>query len=146
VERGTLFGLAIAAVAAALLVAGLMLGRRRPGSGAVALPSLAVALAAVVLGTVGVGVATQAYESATVPTCPDAEASWPSSCAQPGDARRSAGAMGLLGGLIVGVVAGCAMAWRRSRSLKVVAGGLLAAAGGAVLTVEGMVVMLLWAG
>ena len=50
----------------------------------------------------------------------------------------------MLGGLLVGVVGGLAAAWWRSRSVRMVAGGVLASLGASVLVVESMVVLVLW--
>lgn len=109
-------------------------------------PSLAVALIAAVGGVMVVGAGADAYLGASMPACSTDE-SHPTlgSCEDPGDLKRQAGAVGLVGGLLAGVIGGCVAAWRCSRSLRTVVGGVLAAVGATVLVIESLVVLVLWA-
>jgi hypothetical protein len=59
---------------------------------------------------------------------------------------KKAAATGLLGGLIAGVIGGLVTTHRRSRSLRTVAGGVLAVLGASVLMIESMIVLVLWSG
>jgi hypothetical protein len=68
----------------------------------------------------------------------------PIDCLDSGDRGKQAAAAGILGGLLAGVLDGCVAAWRRSRSVLVVVGGLLAAVGTTVLALETLVVLVLW--
>jgi hypothetical protein len=117
---------------------------RRATRGLIA-SSLAVALVAAACGVVIVAAGADAYLGATVPACSTDE-SRPtlSYCSHPGDLGRQAGAVGVLGGLLAGVVGGALAAWRRSRSLRIVTGGTVAALGAAVLAVEALIVLVLW--
>jgi hypothetical protein len=142
-------GLGIAGTAAVLVTTGAMLARSgRPSSGVLSViaPSTAVALVVAFCAVVLVAGAADAYLGATVPTCSLSE-SHPTlgSCLEAGDQGRQAGAVGLLGGLLAGVIAGCLMAWHRSRSLRMVGGGVIAALGASVLLMETLFVLVLWA-
>jgi hypothetical protein len=146
-EGGTEIGLAIAASAAALVTAGLVLGRSGGASrgwSSVIAPSLGVAAVAAVCGALFGAAGADAYSAATTPTCSHDESHPTLTCVESGDRRRSAGAMGVLGGLVAGFVGGCVTAWRCSRSLRMVIGGVFAALGATRLLIESMIVFVLW--
>jgi hypothetical protein len=84
--------------------------------------TLLIALVAAVCSIVVVGMGTDAMLNATAPSCP------------------STGE-----GTCAGVVAGLVTAWRMSRSLRLVLGGLMATLGASVLLAESLVVLALWA-
>jgi hypothetical protein len=149
-ESGTLVGLGIAGAAAVLVVAGAALtrsNRTRCGFRSVIGPALAVALITAFCGAVIVATGTHGYLDATVRDCSQAsETVSPGQyCLEGSDRAKQAGGAGMLGGLLAGVVGGCAAAWWRSRSLRMVAGGVLASLGVSVLAIESMVVLVLWA-
>jgi hypothetical protein len=144
-EGGTLLGLAVAGAAGLLVAAGSALARgRRPtsGLGRVMGTTLLIALVAAVCSIVVVGMGTDAMLNATAPSCPS---TGEGTCAVLDDAGKQAAVMGLLGGICAGVVAGLVTAWRMSRSLRLVLGGLMATLGASVLLAESLVVLALWA-
>lgn len=104
-EGGTLLGIEIAGTAAALVVAGAVVGRSgRAARGrlSVIVPSLGVTVIAAVCGVVLVGAGTDAYLAATTPDCSQDESHPTLVCLDPGDRGKKAGAAGLLGGLVAG--------------------------------------------
>ena len=144
-EGGTLLGLAVAGAAGLLVAAGSALARgRRPtsGLGRVMGTTLLIALVAAVCSIVVVGVGADAWLNATAPSCPY---TGEGTCTALDDVGKQAAAMGLLGGICVGVLAGPVAAWRMSRSLRLVLGGLIATLGASVLLAESLVVLALWA-
>ncbi|MGH3140055.1 MAG: hypothetical protein ACRDQE_09995 [Gaiellales bacterium] len=146
-EGGTEIGLATAASSAALVAVGVVLGRSgraARGWSSVIGPSLGVATVAAVCGVLLVAAGTDAYAAATTPSCSDDESQPTLTCVEPGDRRRGAAAMGLLGGLVLGIIGGCVTAWRCSRSLRMVAGGVIATLGATVLLIESLIVLVLW--
>jgi disulfide bond formation protein DsbB len=149
VEGGTFIGIVVAGTAIVLVGAGALLGRSGSGRSGVITYSLAAALIAAVCGVVIVAAGTEVYLSATVPDCSTSE-STPTppatNCLDGGDGGKKAAATGLLGGLVAGVIGGVVTAYRRSRSLRTVAGGVLAVLGASVLTIESMIVLVLWSG
>jgi hypothetical protein len=48
--------------------------------------------------------------------------------------------------MLAGVIGGCIAAWWRSRSVRMVVGGLIAALGATVLALETLIVLVLWSG
>ncbi len=143
-------GLGIAGAAAVLVVAGAALARSsraRCGFTSVVGPALTVALIAAFCGAVIVATGTDGYLDATVTDCSHVgETVSPGQyCLEGSDRAKQAGGAGMLGGLLAGVIGGCAAAWWRSRSVRMVAGGVLASLGASVLAIESMVVLVLWA-
>lgn len=142
-------GLVLAAACIAAVAAGVGLMRvGRPSSGLLRTigSAIGVALLCAAAGTVVVALAAGGYLHSTVTSCAagGSETASPS-CADPADLSKQAIGAGLLGGVLIGFVGGCATAWWRSRSAWIVAGGLLTAAGASVLCVETFVVLALWA-
>lgn len=145
VEGGTVLGLAVADTASALAAGGVRLCRSTRISWAGAASVVAVALIAAAFGVMVVAGGTGLYQDAAVPACSTSEGGpGPIDCLDSGDRGKQAAAAGLLGGLVAGVLGGCIEAWRRSRSVLVVVGGLLAAVGTTVLALETLVVPVLW--
>ena len=141
-EEGTLLGLALAGTSALLVILGSVLaGRAWRVTGAAVL----VAIAAAVCGVVVFGVGTDAWLHATAPSCQVGGGEGSAACVPLDDAGKQAAAMGLLGGICAGALAGLVTAWRMSRSLRVVLGGLIATLGAVVLLAESLVVLALWA-
>jgi hypothetical protein len=106
--------------------------------------TLLIALVAAVCGVLVIGVGTDAFLEATAPSCPfsgEGNAAY----VELDTVGKQAAAMGLLGGMAAGVLAGLATAWRMSRSLRLVLGGLVATLGATVLLAESIVVLILWA-
>ncbi len=147
-EGGTFIGIVVAGTALVLVVVGALLGRSGRCWSSVVTYSLAVALIAAVCGVTVVGAGTEAYLG-SVPECSTSENSPTppaANCLDGSDRGKQAAATGLLGGLIAGVIGGVVAAYRRSRSLRMVIGGVLAALGASVLMIESMIVLLLWSG
>jgi hypothetical protein len=147
-EGGTLAGFAVAGAAGLLVAGGSVLARgrcRAPGHWHVIGTTLLMALVAAVCGVVVIGVGTDAFLEATAPSCPfSGEGN--AACVELDNVGKQAAAMGLLGGIGAGVLAGLVTAWRMSRSLRLVLGGLIATLGATVLLAESIVVLILWAG
>ncbi len=146
-EGGTLLGFAVAGAAGLLVAAGSALARgRRPASDLwrVIGITLLIALATAVCGVFVVGAGTDAWLNATAPSCPYS-GEGEGSCVALDNLGKQAAAMGLLGGICTGVLAGLITAWTTSRSLRLVLGGLIATLGATVLLAESFVVIALWA-
>ena len=105
--------------------------------------TLLIGLVAAVCAVVVVGVGTDVFITATAPSCPVSGGE--GTCTELDDVGKQAAAMGLLGGICAGVLAGLVTAWRMSRSLRLVLGGLIATLGATVLLAESLVVLILWA-
>jgi hypothetical protein len=145
VEGGTVVGLGVAGTAFALAAGGVLLCRSTLISWAGAASVVATALITAAFGVMVVAGGTGVYLDAAVPACSTSESDpGPTECLDAGDRGKQAAAAGLLGGLLAGVLGGCVAAWRRSRSVLVVVGGLLAAVGTTVLALETLVVLVLW--
>jgi hypothetical protein len=148
-ESGTVLGLALASPCIAAVMAGVGLmrvGCPSPQRTQMIAPAIGMALLCAAAGTVIVALAVGGYLHATAASCPAGRSEMVSpSCADPGALSKQAVGPGLLGGVLFGLVGGCATAWWRSRSAWLVVGGLLTAAGASVLSVETLVVLALWA-
>lgn len=119
-------------------------GRRpAPGIERVIGTTLLIALVAAMCGVVVIGVGTDAFLEATASCTFNAEGN--AACVELDNAGKQAAAMGLLGGIGAGVLAGLVTAWRMSRSLRLVLGGLIATLGATVLLAESIFVLVLWA-
>jgi hypothetical protein len=146
-EEGTLLGFAVAGAAGLLVAAGSALARGRriaPSPGRVIGMTLLIALVAAVCGVFVVGVGTDAWLNATAPSC-SYGGEGNAACVPLDDVGKQAAAIGLLGGICAGVLAGLITAWRMSRSLRLALGGLIATLGATVLLAESLVVLALWA-
>jgi hypothetical protein len=147
-EGGTLLGFAVAGAAGLLVAAGSALARSRriaPSPRRVIGMTLLIALLAAVFGVfVVVGVGVDAWLNATAPSC-SYGGEGNAACVPLDNVGKQAAGMGLLGDICAGVLAGLITAWRMSRSLRLVLGGLIATLGATVLLAESLAVLALWA-
>jgi hypothetical protein len=148
-EGGTLLGVLLAAGCVAAVLAGVGLMRvARPSSGLSQMVAsvIGVTLLCAAAGTVIVALLAGGYLHATVDSCPaDGSEMAAVPCVGSADLSKQAVGAGLFGGVLFGLLGGCATAWWRSRSAWLVAGGVLTAAGASLLSVETLVVLGLWA-